>query len=191
MNGRIASGDEARLVAAAQAGDLGAWEQLVRRVQESVFRAAYLLTRSTTVAEAATEAAFIRAYRALPSLDDEIGLVPWLFRIVISEARQKRRDSGRTRSSSRPDEPRVSPNFPATPITGLASTAEMTPLERGAVVDGFDRLAEEDRLVIASRYLFGLSRADSAAALSIPEALVEAHLADALGHLRARMAVAP
>jgi RNA polymerase sigma-70 factor (ECF subfamily) len=181
---------EAQLVVAARQGDLGAWEHLVRRHQEPVFRAAYLLTRMMPVAEAATEAAFIRAYRALLSLDDDVGLVPWLFRIVISEARQKRRDSGRTRPSSRPDEPHVGPHFPATPISGLAGTAEMTPLEREAVVDGFDRLAEEDRLVIASRYLFGLSRAESAAALSMSEVLVEEHLAEALGRLRSRMGLA-
>ena len=190
MSAGVATSSEALLVSAARQGDLVAWEQLVRRYQEPVFRAAYLLTRVTPVAEAATEAAFLRAYRALPSLEDDIGLVPWLFRIVIGEARQKRRDSGRTRTSSRPDEPHVGPHFPATPISGLAGTSEMTPLERETIVDAFDRLAEEDRLVIASRYLFELSRADSAAALAIPEVLVEEHLAEALKRLRARMGVA-
>lgn len=183
-------GNQAQLVNAARQGDLLAWEQLVRFHQEPIFRAAYLLTRITAVAEAATEAAFIRAYRALPSLDDDAALAPWLFRIVIGEARQKRRDSGRTRPSSRPDEPHAGPHFPASAVAGLGSTADMTPLEQETVIDGFDRLAEEDRLVIASRYLFGLSRADSASALSIPEAMVQERLTAALRHLRARMGVA-
>ena len=144
----------------------------------------------TAEAEAATEAAFIRAYRALPQHDAEAPLAPWLFRIVIGEARQKRRDAGRTRASSRPDEPQVGPHFPSSPVGGLASASEMTPLERETVIDAFDRLPEDDRLVIASRYLFGLSREDSAAALAIPEAHVEGQLDDALERLRVRMGVA-
>ena len=76
-------------------------------------------------------------------------------------------------------------------MAGVGEAGEMTPPERETVVDGFDRLPEEDRLVIASRYLFGLSRAETAAALAIPEVLVEEHLADALDRLRLRMGVAP
>lgn len=175
------------LIGAARRGDLYAWELLVRRHQEAAFRIAYLLVRTTSVAEEATEAAFTRAYRALPSLDEGTALVPWLFRIVIGEARQKRRESGRTPSSSRPPEARVGPHIPATPIAGLSAAAGMTPLERDNVTDAFGRLAAEDRLVIAGRYLLGLSRDETAAALAIPSGLVEAHLRDALTHLRSRM----
>lgn len=186
-----AVGVEPGLVTAAQQGDLGAWEQIVRRYQEPIFRATFLLTRGTSIAEAATEAAFIRAYRALPQLDADAPLAPWLMRIAIGEARQKRRDAGRTRSSARPDEPVVGPHFPSSPVAGLANASEMTPLERDTIVDAFDRLADDDRLVIASRYLFGLSREDSAAALAIPVALVEARLRDAIARLRKRMGVVP
>ena len=181
---------ESGLVSAAQRGDLGAWEQIVRRYQEPIFRAAYLLTRATPLAERATEAAFIRAYRALPQLDPDQPVAPWLFRIVIGEARQKRRDSGRTSPSSRPAEPVVGPHYPASPVGGLSDAGDMTPSERETIVDAFDRLPEDDRLVIASRYLFGLSREDSAAALAIPVGLVEPHLDDAIRRLRTRMGVA-
>lgn len=42
---------ETGLVEAARQGDLVAWEQVVRRYQEPLFRAAYLMTRLTPVAE--------------------------------------------------------------------------------------------------------------------------------------------
>ena len=65
----------------------------------------------------------------------------------------------------------------------------MTPLERQALAEAFDRLGEEDRLVIAARYLFGLSREQAANALSIASGLVDEHLAVALKRLRARLSV--
>ena len=58
------------------------------------------------------------------------------------------------------------------------------------MTDAFDRLGEEDRLVIAARYLFGLSRADAANALSLPSGLVDDHLETAVARLRTRMEAA-
>jgi DNA-directed RNA polymerase specialized sigma24 family protein len=65
----------------------------------------------------------------------------------------------------------------------------MTPLEREALAEGFDRLGEDDRLVIAARYLFGLSRDEAANALSIASGLVDEALESALRRLHARLAL--
>jgi len=179
---------DAALVEAASRGDLFAWERVVRRYQEPVFRVAYLIVRSTDLAEVATQTAFIRAYRALPSLDRDTRLMPWLFRIVSGEARQQRRESGRPTPSSRPPEPVEGPRLPATAVPGLGAAEGLTSAERSALSGAFDRLGEEDRLTIASRYLFGLSRSDAAAATSMASELLEGHLNSAIKHLRARLA---
>jgi RNA polymerase sigma-70 factor (ECF subfamily) len=179
---------DASLVAAAKKGDLHSWERLVRRYQEPVFRVAYLITRDTELAEAATRSTFVRAYRALPSYDTELGMMPWFIRIAAGESRHQRRESGRPTPSSRPIERSHGPRFPATTIPGLAEAAGMTPAEREAVALSFDRLGEEDRLLIASRYLFGLSKSDAANALAIASGMADEHLAGALTRLRARMA---
>lgn len=178
------------LVEAATKGDLRAWERLVRRYQEPVFRVAYLIVRDTDLAEAATRSTFVRAYRALPSYDPNLGVMPWLMRIAAGESRQQRRESGRPSPSSRPVERSNGPHFPSSTIPGLAAAADMTPAEREAVALSFDRLGEEDRLLIASRYLFGLSRSDAANALAIASGLVDQHLTDAVKRLRERMAAA-
>ena len=177
-------------IEAALRGDLYAWERIVRRYQEPVFRVAYLIVRVTDLAAAATESAFIRGYRALPSLEDESPLMPWLFRIVAGEARQQRRESGRPKPSSRSAEKSVGPQMPATSIAGLAGSEALTPAERAAITAAFDRLGEKDRLTIASRYLFDLSRADAAATMSIASGVVDEHLATALKNLRTRLAAA-
>jgi RNA polymerase sigma-70 factor (ECF subfamily) len=177
------------LVEAARRGDLYAWERLVRRHQEAIYRVAWLVVRDSDLAEAAVLSTFVRAYRALPSYQDSIGLLPWLIRIAAAESRQQRRESGRPTSSDRPVERHAAPHFPSSAVSGLAGTAQMTPLERQALAEAFDRLGEEDRLVIAARFLFGLSREQAANALSIASGLVDEHLAVALKRLRARLSV--
>jgi RNA polymerase sigma-70 factor (ECF subfamily) len=180
---------DAALVEAARRGDLYAWERLVRRHQESVYRVTWLVVRDSDLAEAATQSTFVRAFRALPSYGEELGLLPWFIRIAAAEARQQRRESGRPTPSDRPVERRATPHFPSSPVMGLADAAGMTPPERQALSEAFDRLGEEDRLVIAARYLLGLSREQAAAALSIASGLVDEHLEGALKRLRGRLAV--
>jgi RNA polymerase sigma-70 factor (ECF subfamily) len=180
---------DAALIEAARRGDLHAWERLVRRYQESIYRVAWLVVRDSDLAQAATRSTFVRAYRALPSYEDGLGLLPWLIRIAAAESRQQRRESGRPTRSSRPAERERMPHFPSSPVAALAGTTSMTPPERQALADAFERLGEEDRLVIAARYLFGLSREEAANALSIASGLVDEHLEGAVGRLRTRMAV--
>jgi len=180
---------DAALVEAARRGDLYAWERLVRRYQEPVYRVAWLVVRDSDLAEAASLSTFVRAYRALPSYADELGLLPWLIRIAAAESRQQRRESGRPNPSDRPVERRAAPHFPSSPLPGLAGTAGMTPLERQTLAEAFDRLGEEDRLVLAARYLFSLSRDEAANALSIASGVVDERLEGALKRLRSRLAV--
>lgn len=179
---------DAVLLEAAGRGELFAWERIVRQYQEPVYWVAYLVVRTTDLAEAATQNTFIRAYRALPTIEPGTALMPWLFRIVAGEARQQRREAGRPKPSSRPADESDGPQNPASAIPGLDGAAALTPAERDAVGSAFDRLGEEDRLVIASRYLFGLSAADAAAALAIASGLVDEHLATAIKNLRTRLA---
>jgi RNA polymerase sigma-70 factor (ECF subfamily) len=175
------------LVEAARHGELRAWERLVRRYQEPVYRMAWLITRDSDMAEAAALSTFVRAYRALPSYTGDTGLMPWLMRITAGESRQQRRGSGRPTNTDRPPERRAGPQIPTTPIPGLAEASPLTPAERGAVTEAFDRLGEDDRLIIAARYLFGLSRSEAANALSLASGVVDENLGSAMSRLRARV----
>ena len=175
------------LVEAARRGDLYSWERLVRRYQEPVYRIAWLVVRDSDLAEKATQSTFVRAYRALPSLQDAAALLPWLIRIAAGESRQQRRESGRPNPSDRPIQRSATPQLPATPIAGLGEVSDLSPRERQDVVEAFDRLGEDDRLVIAVRYLLGLSRADAADALSVGTGLVDEALRGAMVHLRSRL----
>ncbi|HXD59642.1 MAG TPA: hypothetical protein VN606_17075, partial [Thermoleophilaceae bacterium] len=51
--------DESELVERAKRGDVSAYELIVERYQEPVFRAAYLVTRSAADAQEAAQDAFV------------------------------------------------------------------------------------------------------------------------------------
>ncbi len=178
------------LVEAARRGELHAWDRLVRRHQESVYRVAWLIIRDSELAETATLSTFVRAFRALPSTDADLRPLPWLIRIAAGKSRQQRRESGRPTRSSRPVEKMQGPHFPATAVQGLTEAAGLSHVEQGAIAEAFDRLGEDDRLVIAVRYLVGLGREDAASALSLASGVVDERLAGALQRLRQRMASA-
>ena len=79
--------DESELVERAKRGDVSAYEQIVERYQESVFRAAYLVTRSAADAQEAAQDAFVKAYAALGRFRSGSPLRPWLMQIAVNESR--------------------------------------------------------------------------------------------------------
>lgn len=72
--------DLARL---ARAGEVWAFEQLVRRYASMAVGAAARITRDSGLAEDAAQDAFWKAFRALPGYHDEQNFGGWLRRIVV------------------------------------------------------------------------------------------------------------
>ena len=88
---------EPETIGRAQAGDLRAFESLVRAYQSDVWRFAYHLTRNASMAEDVTQEAFFRAYRAIGSYRGTARFSSWLLRIVrncaIDAYRKTRKES--------------------------------------------------------------------------------------------------
>jgi RNA polymerase sigma-70 factor (ECF subfamily) len=76
--------DEAALIRAAQAGDEGAFERLVRQYDQSVLRLALNLLRSPEDANDVYQEAFFRVYRNLNSFRFDCSFHTWLYRIVTN-----------------------------------------------------------------------------------------------------------
>ena len=72
----------------ARAGDVGAYETLVRRYQDVALRTAYLVAPEADAADAVQDA-FLKAYAALPRFRSGSPLRPWRLRIVANEARNR------------------------------------------------------------------------------------------------------
>lgn len=89
-----------KLVADARAGDLRAFESLVRRYQGDVWRLAFHLVHDESLAEDATQEAFVRAYRFLPRYRGDSRFSTWLFSIARNCALDELRRATRRRKVS-------------------------------------------------------------------------------------------
>lgn len=91
------AGDDAALVARIVGGDLAAFQQLMRRHNTALFRAARAIVRDDADAEDVLQEAYLAAYRHLQEFRGDARLSTWLTRIVINQAlgrlRARRRDN--------------------------------------------------------------------------------------------------
>ena len=175
--------DESRLLIRAQRGDAAAYEEIVQRYQQVAFRTAYLITGSAADAEDATQEAFMKAYRALGRFRAGANLRPWLLRIVANEARNRVRASGRRHTAELRVVEAFRPGDAAPSPEAVAVDAE----SKRRLLDQVNALDQDDRLVIASRYLLELDVAETAAALGVAEGTVKSRLSRALIRLRVRL----
>lgn len=74
--------DDRILVEAAQAGDLDAFEMLLRRYQAPVYRIALRLLASSADADDVTQDTFLRAWRSVSRFRGDSTFATWLYRIV-------------------------------------------------------------------------------------------------------------
>jgi RNA polymerase sigma-70 factor (ECF subfamily) len=81
--------DELALVRAAKAGDIGAFEQLVKRYDRNVFRIAQHITQNREDAEDVVQDAFLKAYGNLSQFQEQSKFYTWLVRIAVNEALMK------------------------------------------------------------------------------------------------------
>jgi RNA polymerase sigma factor (sigma-70 family) len=172
--------EETRLVAAAMAGDRHAYALLLRRHQEVAYRAAYLITGSSADAEEATQDACVKAWLALGRFRAGAPFRPWLVRIAVNEARNRRRGAGRRTGLTL----RLVAEAAAVRVAPSAEDEALATEERANLAAQIGRMREDDQLVIAARYLLGLSEAETATALSLRPGTVKSRLSRALQRLR-------
>lgn len=77
--------DERKLVVRAQAGDFGAYDDLVRRYQERIYATIYHMTANHDDANDLAQDTFIKAYRALKSFKGDSSFFTWVYRIAVNK----------------------------------------------------------------------------------------------------------
>ena len=78
--------DDVSLVRRAQAGDLGAFDDLVRRHQERIYALLYNMTSSHESAHDLAQESFVKAWQALHSFKGGSSFYTWLYRIAVNKA---------------------------------------------------------------------------------------------------------
>ena len=173
--------DESELVERAKRGDVSAYELIVERYQEPVFRAAYLVTRSAADAQEAAQDAFVKAYAALGRFRSGSPLRPWLMQIAVNESRNRLRAAGRREALAL----RAAAERPSEGADPSPETALLAAERRRALLAAVDGLREEDRLVISCRFFLDLSERETAQVLGWRQGTVKSRLSRALDRLRA------
>lgn len=182
---------EAAQISRAAAGDAAAFEILMRRHNQLLFRTARSILKNDAEAEDALQEAWLRAWRNLSHYRAESRLATWLIRITVNEA------LGRLRRSSAPiiplDAAMLSPD-PKT-IAALTEPAGRDPEQmlqraemRRLMEARIDRLPEIFRTVFVLRAVEDMSVEEVALALDIPEATVRTRFFRARALLRESLA---
>ena len=78
--------EDLALIDAARAGDVGAFEQLIKRYDRNVFRIAQHITQNREDAEDVVQDAFLKAYQKLDQFQGNSKFYTWLVRIAVNEA---------------------------------------------------------------------------------------------------------
>jgi len=182
--------DELTLVRAAKAGDISAYEQLVRRYDRNVFRIAQHITHNREDAEDVVQDAFLKAYENLAKFQEQSKFYTWLVRIAVNEAlmRLRRRRPERTVSLDedvRTEEdtvPREVADWSPNPEQ-LYSQAEMREILQRTI----QGLPPGFRTVFVLRDVEGLSTEETAEALDLSIPAVKSRLLRARLQLRERL----
>jgi len=82
---------EMALVQAAKAGDVQAFEQLIKKYDRNVFRIAQHITQNREDAEDVLQDAFLKAYENLEQFQGNSKFYTWLVRIAVNESLMKLR----------------------------------------------------------------------------------------------------
>ena len=179
-----------QLVKLAQGNDTRAFDELVRRYRDKVFRLSYKILRHEDDAAEALQDAFLSAFRGLKNFKAESTFSTWLYRIATNASLmkyRKRRDGmvSLEQSQSRDNESGEAlqlPDWSTQPLEELLDTELDTVLR-----EGVELLPEDDREVFVRRDIVGLSNQEVAGELGLTVAAVKSRLHRARMKLRDRL----
>jgi RNA polymerase sigma factor (sigma-70 family) len=77
--------EEKDLVRRAREGDMGAYDDLVRRYQERIYATVYHMTSNHEDASDLAQESFIKAYQALKSFKGGSSFYTWIYRIAVNK----------------------------------------------------------------------------------------------------------
>jgi RNA polymerase sigma-70 factor, ECF subfamily len=167
---------DARLVKRAARGDRAAFDELVVRHRDRVWAIALRMCRDRDDAEDVLQETFIAAWRALDRFGGRSEVTTWLYRIAVNKSHDV---IARRRATASLDEL----TEPAEPRDGGEQRAR-----RQAIEAALQALTPEFRAVAVLCDILGLTPAEAAAILEIPEGTAKSRIFRARGELARALA---
>jgi RNA polymerase sigma-70 factor (ECF subfamily) len=163
--------DRARTLEAAKAGDLEAFERLMRQNERLVFATSWRLLGNLEDAQDAAQEVFLRLYRNLAKVEASGSLTSWLYRVTVNVCHDYRRREPVTEPVDSWDE---------ITTAGGGPHDELVQAERRHVLDlSLRRLSKKERAALVLRDLEGLSTSEVARILGSSEATVRSQISKA------------
>ena len=177
------------LVRVAQGGDTRAFDELVVRYRDKVYRLSFKILRNEDDASEALQDAFTSAFRGLKNFKSESTFSTWLYRVATNASLmkyRKRRDDHlsleQSQSPQRDAEPLNLPDWSQQPLEELLDTETREVME-----EGLRRLPEDLRTVFILRDEDGHSNSEVAEMLDLSVPAVKSRLHRARMALRDRL----
>ena len=168
--------DDLALIARCKAGETAAFEGLVVRYQRVLFTVAVRMLGNVDAASDAAQNAFVKAYQKLDSFDPNRRFFSWIYRILVNECLNVRRDHADHE-----------PLTPAVASVGGPDDAFEAAERRGRVQTAILALPLEYREVVVLRHYTGLSYEEIGEALHVPAKTVKSRLHTAKQRLAAML----
>jgi RNA polymerase sigma-70 factor (ECF subfamily) len=154
---QMADRGRAGLLAAAAAGDELAFRRIIAEHHDDMRRMALSIARDRAVAEEATQAAWLIAWKKIGDVRDEASLRPWLMSVAANEVKRV------LRKSRRRAEVEI-----ATDVSGEPGGVDpATGIDAMDLSSALRRLDPDDRALLAMRYVAGFDSNELATALGI------------------------
>jgi RNA polymerase sigma-70 factor (ECF subfamily) len=184
------TGEDLALVQAAREGDIGAFEQLLKRYDRNVFRIANHITQNREDAEDVVQDAFLKAYQKLDQFQGNSKFYTWLVRIAVNEALMKLRKRKSSKTVSIDEDVETDEGFVPREVTDWSPNPEQLykQAELGDILEKtIQGLPAGFRTVFVLRDVEGLSTEETADALGLSIPAVKSRLLRARLQLRERL----
>src|SRR5579864_3992145 len=184
------TGDDLVLVRAAKAGDMSAFEQLVKRYDRNIFRIAQHITQNREDAEDVVQDAFLKSYQNLDRFQEQSKFYTWLVRIAVNESLMKLRKRRTAKTVSLDEDVKTEEDSVPREVADWAPNPEQlynqSELQEilGKTIQG---LPSSFRTVFVLRDVEGLSTEETAEALDLSVPAVKSRLLRARLQLRDRL----
>lgn len=167
----------ASTIALATRGDEAAFARIVRAHHDDLTRVCFVICGDLDLADEAVQVAWSIAWRKLGSLRDPGRLRPWLVSVAANEARRLLRGQRR----------RTVVEIAAGPPVGGGRDDPATHVAELDLAAAFGRLAADDRMLLALRYVAGFDSTELGRALGMSPSGTRARLARLLDRLRTEL----
>ena len=161
-------------------GDTSAFDMLVQKYQQDVYRLAYRMTQSVDDAKDLAQETFLQAYRALKGFHRRSSFYTWLYRIAVHLCLHHRKRSGRVEPVA---------EIPDTPAPGAQPLYDLLEAEqRQAVALAMAALPPQQRAALTLRVHHDLSYREIGEILQCSAGAARANAFHAIQKLRAQLA---